>query len=143
MEYFRPIAMTDLSRPAGALALAGGWLLRQFTADVEIITTGTTLLWLTVALELGRTFNLVVINALRATGDATFPVAAGAASMLIVLAGGGMLLSGYFQLGLIGVWIAYALDEWIRGLIMWRRWLSYAWLPYAKASVKRARAGKI
>ncbi len=25
MEYFRPIAMTDLSRPAGALALAGGW----------------------------------------------------------------------------------------------------------------------
>jgi dihydropteroate synthase len=25
MEYFRPIAMTDAARPAGALALAGGW----------------------------------------------------------------------------------------------------------------------
>jgi len=25
MEYFRPIAMTDPARPAGALALAGGW----------------------------------------------------------------------------------------------------------------------
>lgn len=126
-----------------ALALAGGWLLRQFTTDAEIIATGTTLLWLTVVLELGRTFNLVVINALRATGDATFPVVAGAASMLLVLAGGSMLLSGYFQLGLIGVWIAYALDEWIRGLMMWHRWISYAWLPYAKASVRRARAGNI
>jgi putative MATE family efflux protein len=121
------------------IALFGGWLLRQFTQDTEIINAGTTLLWLTIALELGRTFNLVVINALRATGDATFPVAAGSASMLLVLAGGSWLLSSTFQLGLVGVWIAYAADEWIRGLIMWHRWLSYAWLPHAKASVRRAR----
>ena len=25
MEYFRPIAMTDVARPANALTLAGGW----------------------------------------------------------------------------------------------------------------------
>jgi putative MATE family efflux protein len=121
------------------LALSGPWLLRQFTADAEIIRTGTTLLWLTVALELGRTFNLVVINALRATGDARFPVVAGSASMLLVLAGGSWVLSNTLQLGLIGVWIAYALDEWIRGLIMWHRWHTIAWVPYAKASVRRAR----
>ncbi len=119
------------------IASAGAWLLGQFTADVEIIRVGTTLLWLTVVLELGRTFNLVVINALRATGDATFPVVAGSASMLLILASGSWLLSSYFALGLIGVWIAYAADEWIRGLIMWQRWVRYAWLPHAKASVRR------
>jgi Na+-driven multidrug efflux pump len=40
---------------------------------------------------------------------------------------------------LIGVWITYAADEWIRGLIMWRRWVTYAWLPYVKRSRRRAR----
>lgn len=120
-------------------ALAGPWTLRQFTSDAAIISKGVTLLWLSVILELGRTFNLVVINALRATGDARYPVLAGSTSMLIVLAGGSWLLGVYFGMGLIGVWIAYAADEWIRGLIMWRRWVSYAWLPYAKMSRRRAR----
>jgi Na+-driven multidrug efflux pump len=120
-------------------ALSGPWALRQFTSDAGIISKGITLLWLTVILELGRTFNLVVINALRATGDARYPVLAGSASMLIVLAGGSWLLGIYFDMGLIGVWIAYAADEWIRGLIMWRRWASYAWLPYARKSRRRAR----
>jgi putative MATE family efflux protein len=120
-------------------ALAGPWTLRQFTSDAEIIRQGVTLLWLTVLLETGRPFNLVVINALRATGDARYPVVAGSASMLIVLAGGSWLLGIYFGMGLIGVWIAYIADEWIRGLIMWRRWATYAWLPYARKSRRRAR----
>jgi Na+-driven multidrug efflux pump len=124
-------------------ALAGPWTLRQFTSDAAIISKGVTLLWLSVILELGRTFNLVVINALRATGDARYPVLAGSTSMLIVLAGGSWLLGVYFDMGLIGIWIAYAADEWIRGLIMWRRWASYAWLPYAKISRRRARCEDI
>jgi Na+-driven multidrug efflux pump len=98
-----------------------------------------TLLWLTIVLELGRTFNLVVINALRATGDARYPVMAGSTSMLIVLAGGSWLLGIHLGLGLIGVWIAYAADEWIRGLIMWRRWVTYGWIPHAKKARRRAR----
>lgn len=121
-------------------ALLGPMLLRQFSSDADILGKAMTLLWLTIILELGRTFNLVVINALRATGDARYPVLAGSASMLVVLAGGTWLLGVYFNMGLIGVWIAYAIDEWIRGLIMWRRWASYAWLPYAKMSRRRARS---
>jgi putative MATE family efflux protein len=120
-------------------ALMAPFALRQFTSDANIISKGITLMWISVMLELGRTFNLVVINALRATGDARYPVLAGSASMLVVLAGGSWLLGVYFNMGLIGVWIAYAADEWIRGLIMWRRWASYAWLPYAKMSRRRAR----
>jgi Na+-driven multidrug efflux pump len=42
-----------------------------FTDNKEIIHTGSQLLLLCLILELGRTFNLVVINSLRATGDAT------------------------------------------------------------------------
>ncbi|RQO62081.1 MATE family efflux transporter [Paucibacter sp. KBW04] len=123
-----------------AAALSGRWLLGFFTQDTAIIELGATLLWITVLLEPGRTFNLVVINALRATGDARYPVMAGAASMLIVLAGGSWLLGSYLGWGLPGVWLAYALDEWIRGLLMWRRWATLAWLPHARAVHRRLRA---
>ncbi len=122
---------------ATAVALAAPWLLRLFTQDAHIIATATTLLWWTVLLEPGRTFNLVVINALRATGDARFPVLAGAASMMVVLAGGSWLLGVHLGLGLVGVWIAYAADEWLRGLLMWRRWARLAWVPHARRSRRR------
>jgi putative MATE family efflux protein len=120
-------------------ALSGPWTLRLFTHDAAIVQAATVLLWWTVLLEPGRTFNLVVINALRAAGDARYPVVAGAASMLVVLAGGSWLLGSEagLGLGLPGVWIAYAADEWLRGLLMWRRWATLAWVPHARASRRR------
>jgi len=127
---------------AGSFALAGPWLLRFFTQDPVIIATGCTLLWLTVLLEPGRTFNLVVINALRAAGDARYPVIVGSGSMLLVLAGGSWLLGQQLGLGLVGVWIAYAADEWLRGLLMWRRWARQDWVPHARAAHRRLRASR-
>jgi Na+-driven multidrug efflux pump len=124
---------------ATASALAGPWVLRLFTQDEAIIHAATVLLWWTVLLEPGRTFNLVVINALRATGDARYPVVAGAASMVLVLAGGSWLLGHTLGLGLVGLWIAYAADEWLRGLIMWRRWARLGWVPHARAAHRRLR----
>ncbi len=118
-------------------ALLAPWALSMFTRNPAIIATGTLLLGWTVLLEPGRTFNLIVINALRATGDARYPVVAGAASMLVVLAGGSWLLGVHFELGLVGVWIAYAADEWIRGLLMWRRWATLGWIPFARATHRR------
>ncbi|MDE2081060.1 MAG: MATE family efflux transporter [Burkholderiales bacterium] len=126
---------------AGTAALAGPWVLRIFTTDARIVAAGSVLLWWTVLLEPGRTFNLVVINALRAAGDARYPVLAGAASMLVVLAGGSWLLGSHLGLGLVGVWIAYAADEWLRGLLMWRRWATLAWVPQARASRRRLARG--
>jgi MATE family, multidrug efflux pump len=120
-------------------ALTARWTLQLFTHDASIIHTAQLLLWITVLLEPGRTFNLVVINALRATGDARFPVAAGLASMVLVMAGGAWLLGARLGLGLAGVWIAYAADEWLRGLIMAARWQRRRWLPFARASRRRVR----
>jgi putative MATE family efflux protein len=126
---------------AATVALAGPWLARGFTQDPAIAASVVTLLWWTVLLEPGRTFNLVVINALRAAGDARYPVVAGAASMAVVLAGGSWLLASDAGLGwgLPGLWIAYAADEWLRGLLMWRRWARHGWVPHARASRRDAR----
>ncbi len=128
-----------LTGTVGALlaALAGPWLLAQFTRDAAVIAWGSTLLWIAVVMEPGRVFNLVVINALRATGDARFPVAVGSVSMLVVMAGGSWLLGVHFGLGLPGVWIAYTADEWLRGLMMAARWQRRGWLSHARTTHRR------
>lgn len=123
-----------------AAALSAPWTLRLFTQDPQIIAAATTLLWITVLLEPGRTCNIVVINALRATGDARFPVLVGAVSMLVVMAGGSWLLGVHFGLGLVGVWIAYTVDEWLRGLIMAARWYRHGWVASARSTRRRVLA---
>ena len=125
---------------AVTVAATSGWTLRLFTQDPAIIAKAGTLLWITVLLEPGRTCNIVVINALRATGDARFPVMVGAVSMLVVMAGGSWLLGVHFGLGLVGVWIAYAADEWLRGLIMVARWVGHGWVGAARRTRHRVLA---
>jgi putative MATE family efflux protein len=122
------------------VALAGRPLLHLFSADPAVLDMGVQLLWWTVLLEPGRTFNLVVVNALRAAGDVRFPVMAGAVSMVLVLAGGTWLLGVHLGWGLVGVWLAYAADEWLRGLVNWRRWARQAWVPHARQARRRVRA---
>lgn len=119
------------------VALAGRWLMGWFSADAQIIATGALLLWLTIALETGRTFNLVLVNALRAAGDARYPVQAGVLSFAVVMAGGSWLLGAQLGWGLVGVWVAYAADEWLRGLLNWWRWSRLGWLPAARQMHRR------
>jgi putative MATE family efflux protein len=125
---------------AATAAATAPWTLRLFTHDAAIIQSATSLLWLTVLLEPGRTCNIVVINALRATGDARFPVMVGAVSMLVVMAGGSWLLGLHFGWGLVGVWIAYTADEWLRGIMMVARWWRHGWVPRANATRRRVLA---
>lgn len=121
------------------MAWQGAHLLRWFTQDPQILEEGQRLLWWSILLETGRTFNLIVIAALRATGDSRYPFYAGAGSMAVVLAGGSWLMGVHWGWGLTGVWIAYAADEWIRGLMMWHRWTTRGWIPHARATHARMR----
>ncbi|WP_261134430.1 MATE family efflux transporter [Bacillus sp. Marseille-Q3570] len=103
-------------------------LLGIFTDNDEIIRTGSILILLTIILEPGRSFNLVVINALRAAGDVKFPVYLGILSMWGISVPVAYLLGIHFNLGLVGIWIAFILDEWLRGILMLWRWRSKVWL---------------
>ncbi|WP_202556637.1 MATE family efflux transporter [Paenibacillus silvestris] len=114
-------------------------LLGLFTDNPEIIAMGSGILLLSVILEPGRTFNLVVINSLRAAGDARFPVAMGVLSMWGVAVPLAYWLGIHMKMGLLGVWIAFAVDEWLRGLIMYLRWRSRVW--ETKALVKPTGGG--
>jgi putative MATE family efflux protein len=115
-------------------AISAPWLMRVFTRDPEIIHQAQVLLWISVVLELGRVFNLVVIGALRATGDVHFPVKAGLISQAVLLGLGSYVLGRQF--GLPGIWMAYVADECVRGWIMWLRWRQFGWLSEARRTVR-------
>jgi Na+-driven multidrug efflux pump len=121
-------------------ALGAPWLMRAFTKDAAVIEAAQTLLWLSLLLETGRVFNLILNGALRATGDAIYPAVSSVASLVLVLGVGSFWLGRLF--GLPGIWLAYALDEWIRGLLLLSRWLWRGWLPNARDSRRRLRAEK-
>lgn len=120
-------------------ALGAPWLMRMFTKDPAVIQAAQTLLWISLVLETGRVFNLILNGALRATGDALYPAASSVASLVLVLGVGSFWLGRLF--GLPGIWMAYAIDEWIRGLLLLARWLWRGWLPNARDSRRRLRAG--
>ncbi|WP_042349589.1 MATE family efflux transporter [Bacillus massiliigorillae] len=103
-------------------------LLSIFTNNSEILIAGSMLLWLTVILEPGRAFNIVIINSLKATGDVKYPVIIGILSMWGVSVTLSYFLGIHLGWGLIGIWIAFAVDEWLRGILMLRRWQSKAWM---------------
>ncbi|MCM3629722.1 MATE family efflux transporter [Paenibacillus glycanilyticus] len=111
-------------------------LVGMFTNDPEIIAAGSGIFLLSIILEPGRTFNTVVINSLRAAGDARYPVLMGTISMWGVSVPLAYVLGVHFGIGLLGIWIAFTVDEWLRGLMMLLRWRSRVWEK--KALVKPA-----
>ncbi|MEK3890125.1 MATE family efflux transporter [Bacillus sp. FSL K6-3431] len=103
-------------------------LLGIFTSNLDIVQTGSILIILSIILEPGRAFNMVLINSLRAAGDVKFPVYIGIMSMWGVSVPLAYILGIHFDMGLLGVWIAFIADEWLRGVLMLRRWKARGWL---------------
>lgn len=122
------IAISLLS--STALSLSSTHLLIFFTSNSEIIQIASLLLILTIILEPGRSFNIVIINSLRAAGDAKFPVYMAMISMWGIGLPIAYLLGIQLEMGLIGVWISFIVDEWVRGIFMYRRWRSRVWTEY-------------
>ncbi len=116
------------------VAVLGPFLLGCFTHNAAIIAGGALLLRLAILLEPGRVLNVVVISSLRATGDVGFPIQMAVLSMGCVWVPLAWLLGLKLGLGLTGFWIAMITDEWLRGLLMYRRWKQRRWLKYAQRS---------
>lgn len=106
-------------------------LMGLFTDNPEVIRLGAQVLLLSLVLETGRTINIVVINSLRAAGDAKFPLYIGIFSMACMSVPLGYFLVFTLDLGLAGIWLAIAADEWLRAVIVYFRWKSRVWEKYA------------
>lgn len=102
-------------------------LIDIFTDDPTVITLGANILLINVALEVGRTTNLVVIACLRGAGDVFFPTGCAIFSMWFISVLGSYVFAVVLGWGIYGLWIALAADEVFRGVLMVLRWRSGKW----------------
>lgn len=114
-----------------SISVAAIFLRRQlmmvFTSDPVIVAAGAALFWVDLFVEFGRTFNIVVINGLRGAGDTVYPSVVAVFSMWLVSTLGAFVLAVPCRMGLFGIWIAFAADECLRGILMLLRWKSGKW----------------
>jgi putative MATE family efflux protein len=109
-------------------------ILNLFTQNENIHALSLVVLTIALIHEPGRNFNVIIIPALKGAGDVRFPVYMG----IIFMWGIGVLFAYIFGVsmgwGLLGITVAMAADEWLRGIVMLLRWKSGKWKT--KALVK-------
>lgn len=105
--------------------------------SAEVLDLAAPLILLSIIMEPGRSFNVIVINALRAANDPNFPLLMAVISMWCIAVPLEYFLGIYMKMGLLGVWIAFTCDEWIRGISMYIRWKSRIWEKNSKKIFQR------
>lgn len=109
------------------------WLFKNqimgvFTKDRAILEASLKIFPLMIVLEVGRVFNIVIINSLHAAGDIKFPMFMGIIFIFIVAVPFSYIFGVKLGWGLVGIWIANAADEWFRGIAMLIRWRNKKWI---------------
>ena len=109
------------------LALLGYPIISLLTGNEEIIHMCVWILVIDWFLEIGRVRNIFACGTLRAAGDAVYPVIIGVIFQWSMAVGVSYVLGIPLGLGILGMWVGFALDENLRGIILMRRWHSKRW----------------
>ena len=126
-NYFFRWSMVITLTGSAVLAVFGRDIIGAFTGNEEIIAMGVWVFVVDWFLEIGRTSNIFATSTLRATGDAFYPLLIAVIFNWTIAVGLSYLVGIPLGYGLIGMWICFALDENIRGVILMRRWRSGKW----------------
>lgn len=98
-----------------------------FTDDPQVLELAHKIMFIDLFLEAGRSVNIMMTRGLVATGDVKPPLIAGLICMWSLTVGMSYVLGVYFNMGLVGIWIAMALDECVRAVVFLIRFQSGAW----------------
>ena len=111
----------------GLFNIFGRQLISILSSKEEVIQIALSVLPVVFLLEIGRCVNVIFINALKSSGDVMYPLICAIFSMFLVAGLGSWVFGIWLNLGLIGIFLAYALDELVRGILMLLRWKSGKW----------------
>lgn len=109
------------------VALFGEPLIRIFTDNPEVIRLGKICLWCDVAVQPFKAVNYIITTSLRAAGDSKFPAFVGSGMMWTLGVATALILAFVVGLGLPGLWLGMAADEFYRSIANTWRWKSGRW----------------
>ncbi|AOZ92508.1 MATE family efflux transporter [Paenibacillus crassostreae] len=104
------------------LVILGKYILNWFTSDESIIALGVFLLIINIVLQPGKMMNMTMGNALNAVGQTRYVMITSIISMWLVSVGLAYVLGIVLEMGLLGVYIAMIVDEYLRGILVALRW---------------------
>src|SRR5574344_91769 len=110
-----------------SVALFGAHLMTFFTDNPEVIRIGAACLWCDVVLQPFKAANIVITSSLRAAGDSSFPAIVGSGMMWTLGVGSALFLAFVLDLGIIGLWLGMACDEFYRSIVNYIRWRKGRW----------------
>lgn len=109
------------------LAFVSHWIVHWLTDDPVIQSSVTQLIWLSIFLEPGRLSNEILIGALNTAGDVKFPTMISILSTFLFTVPMSYVVGIHFGFGLVGVWIIFIIDEWVRAAVLFIRWMRSNW----------------
>ena len=110
-----------------AIYLFSDPILRILTKDDHIVELAQSLMLLSMPLQLGVATNLIVGMALRTTKDSRYCAVMGVAVMWLIGLPSMFFLGVTLGAGVLGVWVGKLIDEGVRGVLHYRRWIRRIW----------------
>ncbi|MGC5326258.1 MATE family efflux transporter [Brevibacillus sp. SYSU BS000544] len=110
------------------LFLSSSVTARIFTDNKSVILLIVTVLGIDTLTQPATAVVTSLTSVLQAGGDTKYPMYVTAAGIWVIRTLGVYLLGVYFGFGLIGVWVAIGLDNYIRALFLWQRYRSFKWI---------------
>ncbi len=98
-----------------------------FNASDAVKQLGKTILLIEIFLEFGRSVNIMMSRMLTTLGDTMFLMCMGSSAHWLVAVLLAYVLGVHFGLGLVGIWIAMAIDENLRGIVYLVRFSIKKW----------------
>ncbi|MDL2294769.1 MATE family efflux transporter [Ruminococcaceae bacterium OttesenSCG-928-D13] len=111
-------------------------LMRLFTQNEEIIALGAGILCIDFFAEVARGVNHIEQNSLHAAGDVRFTMVLCVCASWLISSFGSWLFGIALGWGLYGCWLAFVVDETVRGSAMFLRWRSRKWESKALVHTK-------
>lgn len=134
MHAFR-LSMIATILVNGAYLVFIGPLMRLFTDNPAIVELARWIVIVDFGVEIGRAGGVVFSNALKASGDVRFPMLLNVVVTWILIVPIAYVMGIRLGWGLVGIWSAFAVDEILRGILLYVRWHSRKWTN--KAFVNR------
>lgn len=102
-------------------------LLRLYTSDAAVITLGVVALRVVACIQLPEALGFVLSGALRGAGDTRSVLHITAFGVWVVRLGASLLLVSVLRMGLLGAWLAMALDWLVRAAYLIARFRRGRW----------------
>ncbi|MBE5961698.1 MAG: MATE family efflux transporter [Lachnospiraceae bacterium] len=114
------------------LYLNSDFVFGLFTSDPAVLELGKKILFIEFFLEIGRSINITMTKSMVAAGDVYYPVIVGIICMWSIALGLSYVFAIVLNMGLVGVWLAMAIDEAVRGIIFSIHWNRGKWIAKSR-----------